>query len=104
LADAVVLVDDVIAVAQVGERLERAAEAQLGRRALAEDLRVGEEDEPELAPDEAAPGGGDREEKLRLDGQLVPGLEEARLDAAQQVLRAQRVAPVREGDDDAQAG
>ena len=58
LADPVVLVDDEVARAQVGERLERSAEPVVGaRRALAEDLRVREQDEPEVAPDEAAARG-----------------------------------------------
>ncbi len=61
LADAVVLVDDVVAGAEVGEGLQRpAAEAALARRAAAEDLVVGQEDEAEVAPDEAAPRGRDR--------------------------------------------
>ena len=66
LADAVVLVHDVVAGAQVGERLQRAAaEAPLARRAAAEDLVVGQQDEAELAPDEAAPRGRDREAERR---------------------------------------
>src|SRR6185436_633737 len=44
LPDAVVLVDDEVAGAEVGEGGERAAEALVGaRRPLAEDLRVGQE-------------------------------------------------------------
>src|SRR5205823_2348412 len=67
LADAVVLVDDEVAGAEIGERLDRAAEPRVGpRRPLAEDLRVGQEHEPELAPDEAAPCRRDGEEELRL--------------------------------------
>ena len=67
LADAVVLVDDEVAAAEVGERGERAAEPPVGaRRPLAEDLRVRQQHEAELAPDEAAAGGRDREEELRL--------------------------------------
>src|SRR5207244_1611343 len=56
LADAVVLRNDVVARAQVGERLQRAPDARsLGtRRALAEDLRVRKQNELEVAPDEAA--------------------------------------------------
>ena len=105
LADAVVLVDDVVAGAQVGERLERAAQrARRARRALAEDLRVGEQDEAEVAPDEAAPRGRDGEDELRLLRERLALLEHARVDAAQQVLRAQRLAAVRERDDDAVAG
>ena len=77
LPDAVILVDDEVAAAQVGEGGERAAEALVGpRRPLAEDLRVGQEDEAELAPDEAAPRRGDREQELRLLGQVLAGVEQ----------------------------
>src|SRR3989442_13570983 len=63
LADSVVLVDDVVAAAQVGERLQRSSEPGRMRSggALAEDLRVREEDEAELAPDEAPACRRDRE-------------------------------------------
>ena len=103
-ADAVILVHDVVAGAEVGERLQCAsAEAALARHTAAEDLVIGQEDEAELAPDEAAAGGRDREEELRLLRQLVSRLQHARLDPAQQVLGAQRLAAMREGDDDALA-
>ena len=46
----------------------------------------GEQDEPELAPDEAAPRGRDGEQELRLLGQLLARLEDARVGAPQQVL------------------
>ena len=105
LADAVILVDDVVAGAEVGERLQRAAaEAPLARGAAPEDLVVGQEHEAEVAPDEAAARGRDREVEARLGRQLVARLEQRRLDAAQHVLRAQRLAAVRERDDDALAG
>ena len=105
LADAVVLVDDVVAGAEVGEALERAAaEAALARGAAAEDLVVGQDDEAEVAPDEAAARGRDGEQELRLLRQILARLEHARLDAAEEVLRAQRLAAVRERDDDALAG
>ena len=95
---------DVIISAEVGEALERAAaETALAGGAAAEDLVVGQEDEAEVAPDEAAPRGRDREQELRRLGQLVSRLEHARLDAAEEVLRAQRLAAVRERDDDALA-
>ena len=78
--DAVVLVDDEVAGAEVGEGRERAAEPPVGaRRSLAEDLRVGQEDEAELAPDEAAPRGRDGEEELRLAGQVLARLDSARV-------------------------
>ena len=105
LADAVVLVDDVVARAQVGEALQRAPDAGVGpRRPLAEDLRVGEKDEAEVAQDEAAARRGDGEQKRRVRRELVAGLEQFRLDAAEERLRAQRLAPVRERDDDAVPG
>ena len=60
--DAVVLVDDVVAGAQVGERLQRTAEPRVRpRRPLPEDLHVGEKRDPEVAPDEAAAGRADDE-------------------------------------------
>ena len=66
LADSVILVDDVVADPQVGERLERAPEPRVdARRPLAEDLRVREERDSELAPDEAAARRADDE---RTDG------------------------------------
>jgi hypothetical protein len=100
----VILVHDVVAGAEVGERLQCAsAEAALARHTAAEDLVIGEEDEAELAPDEAAAGGRDREEKLRLLRQLVSRLQHARLHPAQEVLGAKRLAAMREGDDDALA-
>ena len=99
--DAVILVHDVVARAEVGEGLQRpAAEAALARHAAAEDLVVGQEDEAEVAPDEAAPGRRDGEEELGLLRQLVARLEHARLDPAEEVLGAQRLAAMREGDDD----
>ena len=104
LADAVVLVDDEVAGAQVGERGERAAEPPVGaRRALAEHLRVREQDEPELAPDEAAPRRRDGEEQLGLLGQVAACVEHSRLRAPQQLLGAERLARVRECDDHAVA-
>ena len=66
LRDAVVLVDDVVARAQVGEALQRAARRSRGaRRPLAEDLRVGQQRDAEVAPDEAAPRGRDGEREAR---------------------------------------
>ena len=62
LADAVVLVDDVVADPQVGERGERPPEPRVGaRRPLAEHLRVGQQHQAEVAPDEPAPRRRDRE-------------------------------------------
>ena len=102
LADTMVFVDDVVARPQVGEGLQcAAADAALARRALAEHLRVGQQHEPEVAPDESAACGGDREEDLRLARKRLPLLEHACRRATQQVLLAQRLAGVGEGDDDA---
>ena len=71
--------DDVVAGAQLGERLERpAGGCGAAAGAAAEDLRVREEGEPEVAPDEASPGRADREQELRLLGKLLAGLDEAR--------------------------
>src|SRR4029079_16111744 len=102
LSDAVVLVDDEVARAQVGEALQSAADPRVGsRRTLAEDLRVREEDEPEVAQDEAAPRGGDGEEKPFSVRKFAARLEDFRLDAAEECLGAQGFAAMREGDDDA---
>src|ERR687888_983705 len=98
LGDAVVLVDDVVAGAQIGEALQRTAGRRGGaRRALAEDLRVGEQREPEVAPDEATARGRNREDEAC---RLLTGLEHVRLRAAEQRLLPQRLAAVWKGDDD----
>ena len=104
LADAVVLVDDVIARAKVGERLERAADSGGGARLATEDLGVGEQGDAELAPDEAAARRRDRVEELGFRRQLIAFLEEACFDPAEQVLVPHRLAAVREGDDDSKPG
>src|SRR5215213_7353161 len=104
LADAMVLVDDEVAGAEVGEAVERAPRRRrASTRALAEDLRVRQQHEPEVAPDEATPRGRNGEQQSRLLGQRVARLEDARLDTPQQSRRAQRLAAVRECDDDAVA-
>ena len=98
LRDAVVLVHDVVARAQVGEALQRPSRRRRrARRTLAEDLGVGQQREPELAPHEAATRRRDRERQAL--GRL-PGLEQPRLGAAEQRLLPQRLAAVRERDDD----
>ena len=104
LADAVILVDDVVADAQVGEGGERAAEPRVrARRALAEDLRVGQEDEAEVAPDEAAPRRRDREADGRRRAAAGRRLVDRALDLAQEAALPERLAAVRERDDDAVA-
>src|SRR5205085_818897 len=51
LRDAVILVDDVVAGAQIRERLQgAAADAPLSRRAAPEHLRIRQQNEPEVAP------------------------------------------------------
>ena len=105
LPDAVILVDDVVACSQVGERGERPAETGIGpRRTLPEDLAVGQQHEAELAPDEAAARRGDGEAESGVLRQRLAGLERLRLDLAKQRLLAQRLAAVRERDDDAVPG
>src|SRR5262249_29721238 len=69
------------------------------RRALAEDLRLGKEDEPELAPDEAAARRRDRKPKRRIARQSI-AIEQLGLDLAEERLGAERIAAVWEGDDD----
>ena len=96
-----VLVDDVVAGPQVGEALERTADARVrARRPLAEDLRVRQEDEVEVAQDEAAARRRDREHEPRLVRQVVALVEHDRLDPAEEPLRAQRLAAMHERDDD----
>ena len=103
LPDAVVLVHDVVAGAQVGERLQRATDARdlLPRRTLPEDLRVRKENEVQVAPHEAAARRRDGEPRLRFVVEHVAGIEHRRVDTAQEVLGSQRLAAMREGDDDA---
>ena len=104
LPDAVVLVDDVVARAQVGEGLERASEPGVGaRRPLAEDLDVREEREPEVAPDEAAARRADDEAERRIVRERPLLLDDVGLDLPEQPLRALRLALVREGDEHAPA-
>jgi hypothetical protein len=102
LADAVVFMDDVVARAQVGEGLERAAGGRgAARSALPEDLGVRKQREPQVAPDEPAARGRDGEEELRVLGESLAGHQEARIHPAEEVHRPQGLAPVRERDDDA---
>src|SRR5207342_1424547 len=105
LADAVILVDDVVADAKVGERRQRPAEARVrSRRPLAEHLRVREQDELELPPDEPAPGRRDGEPHACLARQGSAVREDRALDLAQQATLALRLATMRERDDDPVAG
>src|SRR5439155_14824569 len=104
-ADAMVLVHDVVAGAQVGERLQRSAQSGVAsRRPLAKDLRVRQEDETELAPDEAAPGRRNREVQPFACGGLGSLLEPFDGEPAEEGRRPEAVAAVREGDDDPLAG
>src|SRR3954451_22117471 len=101
LSDPVVLVHDVVAGAEIRERLQRpASDAALARRTLAEDLRIRKQHETQIAPDEAAPRRRDGEEHLRLTRESVAVLEQTRVGAAQQVLLAQGLAEVGKRNDD----
>ena len=97
LRDAVVLVHDVVAGAQVGEALQCTPRRGRGaRRALAEDLRVGQQRDTEVTPDEAATRRSDGEgQSLRR----LTDLEHGRLDPAQELLLPESLAAVREGND-----
>src|SRR5262249_10086898 len=89
LRDAMVLVHDVVAGAEVGEARERASGGRRRAwRAPAKDLRVGQECDAELPPDEPAP--------RRRDDELEPP---AHPDAAEAMPLAPRPAPGRGGDD-----
>ena len=104
LADAVVLVDDVVARAQVGERLQRPAAHPAGARcAAAEDLRVGSRASAEVAPDEAAARGSDGEEQARARRRPPSSRTRASTRRSMFCVR-RRFALVRERDDDAVAG
>jgi hypothetical protein len=99
VADPVILVDDKVARAQVGESLQGAAKPCVGpRRPLPEDLRVREEDEPELARHESTTGGRDREANGLVRRELFAGLQQLGLDLSEKRLRPQRLAAVGEGD------
>ncbi len=69
LADAVVLVDDVVTRSQVGERPQRPGDARLARRPPAEDLRLGHERDAEFTPDEAPAGRRHREQQRAVRGE-----------------------------------
>ena len=106
LADAVVLVHDEVAGAQVGERLRargrdarpRAA-AACGRPACRGAGRA-----RARARRSRAARARPRSEAARVARQLVARVEQLGVDAAEQVLLPQRLAAVREGDDDPLAG
>ena len=97
-ADPVVLVDDVVATAQVGEARERAAgRRRRPRRAPTKDLRVRKQGKPKVAPDEAAPGRRDGEGEA---GRLRARLEQVDGDAPEEPAAPLGFAEVGEGDDD----
>jgi hypothetical protein len=74
LPDAVILVDDVVARCEVGEALQRAADARIGaRRALRKICVSGRGRGPRSREDEAAPRRRDGEEEAFLIGSLSPG-------------------------------
>ena len=96
--------DDVVARAELGERLKRAARRRGATpRAAAENLGVREQGEPEVPPDEASTRRADREEELGLVRKLLTGLHDAGFDPAQEVLGSQRLALEREGDNGPEA-
>ena len=100
-----VLVDDEVAAAQVRERLERApADTPLTRGPLTEDLRIGQQDEAEVSPDQTASRRRDGEHEPRISRQLFSCCNDTRFDAPKEVLLPQRLAEMREGDDDALSG
>ena len=105
LADALILVDDVVADPEVGEACERASEPCVGsHRLLSEDLGLGKQDEPELAPHEATPDRSDREPEHGVGAELVVDLERFRSNLAKQCPLSGRLAAMREPDDDAVSG
>src|SRR5205814_8256404 len=69
------------------------------RRTPAEDLRVRQQDQAEVAPDEPPACGRDGEEQRRLTRQALAVVEDLRVDAAEEVLLTHRLAAVRECDD-----
>ena len=102
LADAVILVDDEVADAKVGERCERPAEPRVcPRRALAEHLRVGQQHEVELAPDEPSTRRRNREADARFPRKRSAVRQDGALDLAEQRTLPLCFAPMRERDDDA---
>ena len=85
--DPVILVHDVVADTEVGERLESTAEPRVDPRgALAEDLRVRKQRDPEVSPHEAATSRADDECERRLGRQGVDVVPNDRLDPSQESL------------------
>ena len=99
--DTVVLVHDVVAHPQVGERLQCAPESRIRpRRPLAEDLGVGQKGDAELAPDESAARRADHEVQRRVRGQRCELVVDGCRDPTQEPLRAQRLPAMRKRHDD----
>ena len=103
LADAVVLVHDVVTRAEIGERPQRPRHAGLARRPPAQHLRLRHEGDGEVAPDESSAGGRSGEEERPVSRQWLPRLQQLRIRAPQQALRAQGVATMGERDNHAKA-
>ena len=100
-----VLVHDVVAGPQVGEALQRPAEPRVrAGSALAEHLRVREQDDAELPREESAPDPCDREHEPGRLGQGRAGLEQLGIQLAQQRFRPHGLAAVGERDHDSVAG
>ena len=98
--DPVILVRDVVAGAQVCERLERSTETRVrSRRALAKHLHVREKRDPEIAPHEATARGADDELHNGIGGKRPrPLLHDVGVDLPQQPLRAKRFSSMRKRD------
>ena len=103
--DAVVLVDDVVAGAKVGDRRERAADPRwAARAATAEELPRRQHRQAQARGDEPPPELGDAEGHAGLLGARPAGVGQRRLDAAKLHVGPPRLAEVREADQHPVAG
>ncbi len=104
-ADAVVLVHDVVAAAQVGDRRERAPEpGRAAGAAAAQELGGGQHREPQGGRHEAVPKRRDAERDARLVGPGPVGRGQVGLHPAQGHVRAPGLAEVSEAHEHAVAG
>ena len=96
-ADAVVLMHDVVAGAQVGDGRQGAADAgRAARAAAAEELSRRQDGQPQAGRDEPPPQLADAERDAGLLGPGVPRIGKRGLDPAQLEVRAAGLAEVRE--------
>src|SRR5262249_55468929 len=103
-SDAVVLVDDMVADSEIGKRLQGPPEPRVRTRgALSEDLRVGEQRETEVTPNESSARRADDEGHRGLGGYDVEVLRDLRLDLPQQSLSSERFTLMSECHDDSSA-